>query len=160
LASNSPAPETPSVGPTRIRGLVALFIVGAMLGFGFARLTIAFNGVAPQIEWSAVVVLMAVAAIVLLLANSTHRILHRERRSMDPHRAFRFLLLGKASALVGAIMAGAYLGFAADFVNQLDVTLPEQRVVRSVFAAVSALILLLAGLLLERACRIPKDEDT
>jgi sulfite exporter TauE/SafE len=95
----------------------------------------------------------------LVLANSTYRTLHRERRVMDVQRAVRFLLLAKASALVGAIVAGGYLGFALDFVGQLNVTLPEQRVIRSVCAAISAVLLVVGGLLLERACRVPKDKD-
>src|SRR5690348_2552925 len=117
------------------------------------------NGVAPQVQWSSVIVLLAAAAIVLVLANSTYRTLHRERRMMDVHRAVRFLLLAKASALVGSIVAGAYLGFALHFVNQLDVPLPQTRVIRSVCAAIAAVLLVVGGLLLERACRIPKDKD-
>ena len=157
--ASSPPPERPSVEPTRIRSLLALFIVGGVLGFAFARITTTMNGSAPIVAWSSVVVLLAAAAIVLIIANSTYRALHRERRLVDVHRAFRYLLLAKASSLVGAIVAGGYLGFALDFVNQLDVNLPEQRVIRSVCAAIAAVVLLVGGLLLERACRIPRDDD-
>ena len=153
------SPERGTVKPTHIRSLLALFLVGGVLGYAFVRITIAVNGVAPQIEWTSVIVLLAAAAIVLVLANSTYRTVHRDRRRIDANRAVRFLLLAKASALVGAIVAGAYLGFAAQFVNQLDVSLPETRVIRSVSAAIAAVVLVVAGLLLERACRIPKDKD-
>lgn len=156
----TPPSERPSVEPTSIRSLLALFVVGGVLGFAFARITTILNGSAPVIQWTSVIVLLAAAAIVLILANSTYRALHRERRLIDVQRAFRFLLLAKASSLVGAIVAGGYLGFAADFVNQLDVNLPEQRVIRSVCAAIAAVVLLVGGLLLERACRIPKDDDS
>jgi lysylphosphatidylglycerol synthetase-like protein (DUF2156 family) len=153
------SPERGTVTPTHIRSLLALFVLGGLLGFAFARITVAVNGIAPQIQWSSVIVLLAAASIVLVLANSTYRTLHRERRVMDVQRAVRFLLLAKASALVGAIVAGGYLGFALDFVGQLNVTLPEQRVIRSVCAAISAVLLVVGGLLLERACRVPKDKD-
>jgi hypothetical protein len=139
--------------------LVLLFIAGAVLGYAFARLTIAINGIAPQVQWTSAIVLLAAGAIVLVLANATYRTVHRERGRVDAHRAVRFLLLAKASALVGALMAGGYLGFALNFVDQLDVSLPEQRVIRSVAAAIASVVLVVAGLLLERACRIPKDED-
>lgn len=152
-------PDRGTVGPTSIRSLLALFLLGGVLGYSFARISIAVNGVAPQIQWTSAIVLLAAAAIVLVLANSTYRTLHRERRRMDGPRAVRFLLLAKASAHVGAIVAGGYLGFAAQFIDQLNIPLPETRVVRSVGAAVCAVVLALAGLLLERACRIPKDED-
>lgn len=148
-----------TVRPTRIRSLLGLFVVGAVIGYGFERVAVAVDGVAPQVQWSAVVVLLAAAAIVLVLANSTYRTLHRERRRMDVHRAVRFLLLAKASALVGAIVAGGYLGFALHFVDQLDVPLPQTRVIRSVCAAIAAVLLVVGGLLLERACRVPRDKD-
>lgn len=153
------SPEQGTVRPTRIRSLIALFLVGGVLGYAFVRITITVDGIAPQIQWSSVVVLLAAAAIVLVLANSTYRTLHRDRRRMDVHRAVRFLLLAKASALVGAIVAGGYLGFAVEFVGQLDVQLPQQRVIRSVCAAIAAVLLVVGGLLLERACRVPKDKD-
>jgi membrane protease YdiL (CAAX protease family) len=157
--ANQEGPERGTVRPTQIRSLFALFIVGGVLGYAFVRISIAVNGVAPQIQWTSVIVLLAAAAIVLVLANSTYRTLHRERKRMDAHRAVRFLLLAKASALVGAIVAGSYLGFAVHFVDQLDVALPQTRVIRSVCAAIAAVLLVVGGLLLERACRIPRDKD-
>ncbi len=153
------SPERGTVGPTRVRSLLALFLVGGVLGYAFVRISITVHGYAPQIQWSSAIGLLVAASIVLVLANSTYRTLHRERRRMDAHRAVRFLLLAKASALVGAIVAGAYLGFAVNFVNQLDVHLPQERVIRSVCASLAAIVLSVAGLLLERACRIPKDQD-
>lgn len=157
--ADTSGPDQGTVRPTQIRSLVALFIVGGVLGYAFARISIAVNGIAPQIQWTSVLVLLACAAMVLVLANSTYRTLHRDRRVMDVHRAVRFLLLAKASALVGAIVAGGYLGFALEFVDQLDVHLPQERVLRSVSAAIAAILLVIGGLLLERACRVPKDKD-
>lgn len=157
--ADSQPPEQGTVGPTKIRALLALFLVGGVLGYAFARLSIVVNGMAPEIQWTSVVVLLAAAAIVLVLANSTYRTLHRDRRLMDVHRAVRFLLLAKASALVGSIVAGGYLGFALEFVDQLDVPLPQERVIRSVSAAIAAILLVVGGLLLERACRVPREKD-
>lgn len=157
--ADQPGPDQGTVGPTHVRSLLALFVVGALLGYAFVRISITVHGYAPTIQWTSAVVLLMAAAIVLVLANSTYRTLHRERKRMDAHRAVRFLLLAKASALVGAIVAGGYLGFAINFVNQLDVHLPQERVIRSVSASIAAVVLAVGGLLLERACRIPKDKD-
>ena len=153
------SPEQGTIRPTRVPALLALFLVGGVLGYAFGRLSIAIRGYAPQIQWSSAIGLLIAAAIVLLLANSTYRTLHREHGRMEPHRAVRFLLLAKASALVGAIVAGGYLGFAINFVTQLDVPVPQQRVIHSFGAAIAAILLAVAGLLLERACRIPKDDE-
>lgn len=153
------SPDQVTVGPTRLRALLALFLVGGVLGYAFVRLSISMNGYAPQIQWTSVIVLAAAAAMVLVLANSTYRTLHRDRRRMDVRRALRFLLLAKASALVGAIIAGGYLGFASHFVDRLDISLYQDQVIRCVSASLCALVLTVGGLFLERACRIPKGED-
>jgi hypothetical protein len=44
----------------------------------------------------------------------------------------------------------------------MDVELPRERVIRSLSAAVAAGVVMIAGLLLEHACRVPDggDEDT
>lgn len=153
------SPDQGTVGPTPLRALLALFIVGGVLGYAFVRLSISLNGYAPQIQWISVIVLAAAAAMVLIVANSTYRTLHRDRRRMDVKRAFSFLLLAKASARVGALIAGGYLGFASHFVAHLDVVLYRDQVIRCVSASLCAVLLAVGGLLLERACQVPKEED-
>ena len=70
-----------------------------------------------------------------------------------------FLVLGKASALGGALVAGGYLGYALSFVGRFDADGPRERVIRSLVAVVGGAALMAAGLLLERACKVPFDED-
>jgi len=69
------------------------------------------------------------------------------------------LVLAKASAVAGALVAGAYLGFGLSFVDSWEVALPRQRVVRSAVAMLSAVAVVVAALLLERACRVPIDPE-
>lgn len=152
-------PVQGSVGPTRVSVLVALFAVGAMLGYALVAVVERLNGIAPRIEWAAVLALLVIAALLLVFAYTTHRTVHRERRRMDPRRAVNFLMLAKASALSGALVSGGYLGFALQFVDQLDVELPQERFIRALAAAVTGLAIVVAGLLLERACRVPEDEN-
>ena len=59
----------------------------------------------------------AVAVSNLILARWTYRVLHRERRRMEPQLAVAFLMFGKASALVGAFVAGGYTGFGLHFIG-------------------------------------------
>jgi sulfite exporter TauE/SafE len=94
-----------------------------------------------------------------VLAYSTYRTVHRERRRIDAQRAVNLLLIAKASALTGALVAGGYVGFGLQFIDQLDVALPRERVIRSASAAVAGILIVVAGLLLERACRVPRIED-
>ena len=70
------------------------------------------------------------------------------------------LLLAKASALVGAFVAGGYLGSALHFVGRSRC--PIFRAKGSfgrLVAAVTGVAIVISGLLLERACRVPKEPD-
>ena len=69
------------------------------------------------------------------------------------------LVLGKASAMAGVAVAVGYLGFALHFVTRLEVASPRERVVRAAVAAVAGIALCVAGLLLERACKVPGADD-
>ena len=137
-----------------------MFGIGGVLGYGLVAVSVRTTGWAPRVQWSAVFGLLGLVVLVGGLAYSTYRTVHRERRPIEARRGVNLLLGAKASALAGAVTAGGYLGFAVPFLNQLDIELPRERVIRSVCAALAALALLVAGLLLERACRVPKiDSD-
>lgn len=68
-------------------------------------------------------------------------------------------MLGKAPALAGALVAGGYFGFALMFLGWLDADAPRERVIRSSVAMVAGIALCIAGLLLERACKVPREEE-
>jgi hypothetical protein len=148
--------------PTSVRQLLLTLVVGGVLGYAFAVISeqMSSTSSAPRVQWTAVVVLAALAVADLVMAWWTYRTVHRERRRMEPGLAVTFLLFGKASSVVGAFVAGGYAGFALHFVDQMDADLPRERVIRAVSAAVTGVAVVICGLLLERACRIPKDPDT
>lgn len=157
--AEEPAGPPPSVGPTRYRALTAVVAVGVLLGYGFAVVTERVRNAAPLVQWPSVLALLAIAALLAAMALSTYRLLHRDRRRLDPQRAVMFLMLAKASSLVGALLAGGYAGFALHFIDSWEAELPRERVIRGASAAVAGVTVVIAGLLLERACRIPKDPE-
>jgi hypothetical protein len=106
-----------------------------------------------------VLALAFLAAVLLGTAWSTWRALHRLQRYIEPHRAVNLLVLAKASALVGALVAGAYLGFGAQFLDSLDIMLPRERAIRSGLAALASLVMMVGGLLLERALKVPGEPE-
>ena len=155
----SQAPSGNQVTSTPRRALVVAALFGGLAGWLLAVTTQALDVVPPSIPWSAPVGLFVVAALVGAIARFTHQQIQVRRARMEPQRAVAFLVLGKASALGGALVAGGYLGFAIDFVSRFDADGPRERVVRAVVAVVGGVALEVAGLLLERACRVPYDED-
>jgi hypothetical protein len=160
VSDRSPPPTGQgTVGATKLSVLVALFICGALLGFALVPISEQLNGTPPRVEWTAVGALVVIAGILTVFAYTTYRTVHRDRRPMDTTRAVNFLMLAKASALVGSLVSGGYLGFALQFVDSLDVPLPRERFVRSLICAVTGVVIVVSALLLERACRVPKDEE-
>lgn len=145
--------------PTSPLFIVALIGVGVVTGRLTPPLVVRFGGNPPRLGWSATVLLLAGAVVVGYLANSTWQSLHKRHERMTSDHGIRMLSLAKASVVVGALVGGFYGGYALAFIGELDVALGKERFFRGLGAAVASLLLLAAGLLLERACRLPEDDD-
>ena len=148
-----------SVTLTPVRALVVAAVFGGLAGWLVVVIANAFGMVPPRIPWSAPIGLAVFAALVGVLARTTHQRIQVRRERMEASRAVAFLVLGKASALAGALVAGGYLGFALLFVSNFDAASPRERVIRSAVAVVAGVALCIAGLRLERACKVPGADD-
>jgi phosphotransferase system glucose/maltose/N-acetylglucosamine-specific IIC component len=148
-----------SVTLTPVRALVVAAIFGGLGGWLVVVTANAFDAVPPRIPWTAPVGLAVFAALVGVLAWTTHQRIQVRRERMEASRAVAFLVLGKASALAGALVAGGYLGFALLFLSNIDASSPRERVIRSAVALVAGVGLCLTGLRLERACKVPGADD-
>jgi hypothetical protein len=144
-----------SVRSTSPRSLAVAAIFGALSGWLIVAASNSFDLVPPQVPWTAPVGVLLIAGLVGVFAYTTHTRIQVRKERMDPQRAVAFLVLGKASALAGALIAGGYLAFALMFVTRIDADAPRDRVIRSAVAVVAGVGLAVAGLLLERACRVP-----
>lgn len=114
-------------------------------------------GTAPLVGWAQVGVLAFVAAILSGTARATWRQVQVRRQWLEPHRAVNRLVLAKACALVGALVAGGYAGYALSWLGVAS-ELAGQRTVRSLLAAAASALLVAAALALERACRVRRDD--
>lgn len=114
-------------------------------------------GTPPLVTWTQPVLLLLVAAIVGSGAWATWRVVHVRREGLLPHQAVNRLVLARACAFVGALVAGGYLGYGLSWRGD-PAELADERLLRSLVAAVAGLLVAVAALLLERACRVPKDE--
>jgi len=148
-----------SVSLTPWRALVVAALFGGLAGWMVVVVANAFDALPPRIPWSAPIGLLVFGALVGALAWSTHQRLQVRRERMEPQRAVAFLVLGKASALAGAVVAGGYFGFALMFLARIDAATPRDRVIRSAVAVLAGVGLAVAGLRLERACKVPGDDD-
>jgi hypothetical protein len=152
-------PSGGSVSLTPFRALVVAALFGGLAGWLLVVTVNAFDVIPPEVPWTAPIGLFGVAALVGALAYLTHQRIQVRRERMEPQRAVAFLVLGKASALAGALVAGGYFGFAVMFLTRLDAAAPRDRVIRSAVAIVAGVVLCIMGLLLERACKVPTEPD-
>lgn len=144
-----------NLAPTPPGAVTAWGVAGLVGGWLVRPLSEAVNGTALVVSWVQPGGLLLLAAAVGVTAWQTWRIVHVRRERLEPHRAVNRLVLGRAAALVGALVAGGYAGYAVSWVGS-EAELAGQRMLRSALAAVCGLLLVLAGLLLERACRVRK----
>lgn len=153
-----PVPEpNGSLRPTSTATLAAWAVVGLAGGWLLHPLSERANGTAPIVSWLQPLTLLLVAVILGLTAHATWRAVHGRRERLLPHQAVNRLLLARACAYVGALAAGGYLGYGLSWVGS-NAELADERLWPSLSATVAGILMVVAALLLERACRVPDDD--
>lgn len=164
-AADGPVPNDEPPGPAGSQldltgpGAVALAIVVGLVGGWLVRRVASYtDATAPLVTWTQSLVLFLCAAILGVTAWHTRRALDGRQLRPAPHRLVNRLVLARACALVGALVAGGYFGYALSWLGAAA-ELAGQRSVRSLLAGVGGLFVLATALLLERACRVTSGED-
>ncbi|HET7735553.1 MAG TPA: DUF3180 domain-containing protein [Nocardioidaceae bacterium] len=153
------APEEPpeeqqgSLGPTGPGLLAGAFLLGLVAGRLVRPVSTQLDQFAPQVTWVTVLALYLAAAVIGYVAWSTYLTLQRRGERLETHQAVNRLVLAKASAIVGAGVAGGYLGYALSWLGA-DSDLGGERLLRSLVAAVAGVLIVAGSLVLERACRV------
>jgi len=153
-----PPPDPGRLRPTGPGPITTLACIGLLLGWLLHPVAESLHGTAPVITWVQPLTLLLVAAILGWTAWVTYRSVRVRRERLLPNQAVNRLVLARACALAGALVAGGYLGYAVSWLG-IDSDLAEQRVARSVLAGVAGVLICAAALLLERACRVPPSDD-
>ncbi len=149
-----PEPEG-SLRPTSYVVVTTWAVAGLVLGWLWHPVGERLNGTAPVISWAQPAALWLVAVVIGTTAWHTHRVVQVRRDLLEPHQAVNRLVLGRAGALVGALVAGGYAGYAVSWIGD-PAELAGQRILRSGVAVVASITIVVGALLLERACRVQK----
>lgn len=154
-------PRPPTDGhlrPTSGAVLALTACVGLIGGWLLRPVLERLDQTAPLVTWLQVFVLWFVAAVVGGTALVTWRTLQVQRTWLEPHRAVNRVVMAKSCALVGALVAGGYAGYAMSWLG-LEAELAGQRILRSLLAGLAGLLITIGALVLERACRARFDDD-
>ncbi|WP_214403888.1 DUF3180 domain-containing protein [Pseudonocardia lacus] len=145
--------------PTRPRELFGAGLVAAVVAAVLVRLTYGSLPSFPTLGGATLGVLGIAEAIA---GNALRaRIQHRPgTRPVQPLVAARAVLVAKASAMAGAIMAGAWLGLLVHVLPRAgEVSAAAADSVAGGVGLVCALLLVGGGLWLEYCCRTPDDPE-
>ncbi|WP_407663192.1 DUF3180 domain-containing protein, partial [Micromonospora radicis] len=143
------------MGPTRISTLVVAALAAAAAAWLLIS-SLYYNRL-PPLPWLPVVTLAGLAVLEAYAAVNTRGRIDRRpgREPVNPLMVARFVVLAKASALVGAIFTGFYAGLTGWLFVQTTQAAADDRPA-GVAGVVAAAALVAAALWLERSCRVPE----
>jgi hypothetical protein len=130
-------------------------VVGLVAGWALHPLSEAFRGTPVIVSWVQPVALVMLTAMVAITAWHTWESVRGRRERLEPYRAVNRLVLGRTAALVGALVAGGYVGYLVSWLGS-ESDQAGLLMLRSGVAAGTAVLLTASGVALERACRVPK----
>lgn len=156
--SRTPKPQ-PTMRPTNPATLIVVALAAAALSWlGISR----YYGSIPDLPWLPALTVVALAALEGSAAYSTKARIDRKpgRERVDPLLVARFVVLAKASSLAGSIFAGIYGGAMVWLaVERSRLAHASRDLYPAIAGFVASVALVVAALLLERACRVPRKPD-
>lgn len=155
--TEDPVPPEGHLRPTTGASLAIAAVVGLVVGWLLRPVMVRINGTAPFVTWVQALALVFVAAALAYVAWDTWQTIQVRHQRPPGNRAVNRLVLARASALVGALAAGGYAGYGVTWLGDAS-ELADERLLRCGVAAVGGLLMMLASLALERACRVPSED--
>lgn len=149
-------------GGLRASTVVLVGLVTAAAGYVVLRLVPVSSPDPFPATWASVILLLFMAAGILSAGVPIRRVVRgRSRRPVNPLRAVRVLILARASALTGALVAGWYVAVVLSQASDLDAASVQHRALRAGAVALSGLVLSGVGLWVQSMCRLdPPDAST
>ena len=144
---------------TRPSLLLVLGAVGAVVGWlvEFSLVAAGLPAVIPPITLGAAVGLIGV--LIVLLAYPVYRVVRKVAGAqVDPFYATRVVLLAKSSSMAGSLVSGFSVAVLV-FLLTRSVLPAVGSVTMAIVTTVGALVLLAGGLIAEKMCTLPPEDD-
>ena len=155
-------PEEPpesrgTLRPTSARALTVCAVVGLLGGWAIHPVLGRVAGHPPLVSWTQALAVVLVAVIMGFLAWHTWQTVQVRGERLEPQQAVNRLVLARACALGGTLIAAGYVGYAVSWLGDAS-QFADRWIVRSVVAALGGAGVTLASLALERACRADRGD--
>ena len=146
-----------------IRLVLLLGLVATVVFYLGLRIWTAGEHDLPVASWGALVILVFLSCGVYSAGLPVRRFLRGQaKKSLNPLRAMRTLVLAQATALTGALVTGWYLAQVLVLLPLFDVPSRRAAMVRLAALAAGGVLLSVAGLVAQAMCRVdgdPRDHD-
>jgi Protein of unknown function (DUF3180) len=141
---------------TRLVLLLGLVVTAfAYLGL---RIWSGLRGALPQASWGALIVLVFMACGVFFAGLPVRRFLRGQaKKTLNPIRAMRTLVLAQAAALTGALVTGWYLAQVLVLLPDFDIAPRRTLAIRLAALAAGGVLLAIVGLVVQAMCRLDGD---
>ncbi|MGI9136729.1 MAG: DUF3180 domain-containing protein [Candidatus Nanopelagicales bacterium] len=153
------------MGTTRVRLLLVLAVIAAVIGYAVVTVIADQSGQVIQVPWLAAATLWVLALALFIWAWLSRPRLQRRPGAkpgsthMPPLMAARTAALAMAASRAGSLVTGFYFGVALASLPHRDTPAGLTTVWASAGAAVGAALLVVAALWLESLCRLPAEDD-
>lgn len=142
---------------TRPLALAVAVLAGVIAAY-LLNVVLAMRGLAVLVPPVSLAVALALIAVALVALAWPVRQAAKGERRIDPFYATRVVVLAKASALAGALLAGAIAGIVIYLLSRVVVPLGSTLTAGATLVAAVALVA--AALVAEHWCSLPPDEPT
>ena len=122
--------------------LALLLLLGVSAGWAFLQVLRSNDSAAPELSWQSAPLILLFAFLMLMVK--------RRINVLPVTFVGRLVLLAKSGSHGGALLSGLYLGFALFQLPNLSGAFAQHQLWVSLVDAVSALILAIVGIALER----------
>ncbi|HET7138689.1 MAG TPA: DUF3180 domain-containing protein [Arthrobacter sp.] len=143
---------------------IRLLLIGLVLtvaGWSASVVTTRYSLATPVLPATALATMGVIVAITLILGirvlrwrNSTKR-----KKALDPILAARTLVLAQACAYAGTVLLGWHAGIFLDQLRLWNLRSDQGITWVAVAIAGGGLVMIVVGLLVERFCRIPPEDN-
>jgi hypothetical protein len=146
------------VRPTTWRLLLGLAAIGFVVTWAVLTVGESRTGMIPDVPWPSAVVLAVFGGAVLVATLALRpRLRGRPGHTpVSPIVAARFAVLALACSRAGALFVGVYAGFLALALTDLSIPFRRHLALVSGACVLAALLVVAAGLILERLLRLPE----